>query len=815
MRRPRRRLEVSTFPFLAVLLCAMGSLILLLLVLDRRAKAVARARAEEKAQVARAERDAAVREAAEAAARRAEERAAERERRRAALHDELARTQEQVTGELRAVRERESQAARTAAGHRARWRELLEILGDQHQEVAKAERELAVGRGTAAEALALSESARKEAERLSTQLRGLEVVLDELKAARQREAQTYSLLPYNGKRGSGRRPIYVECATYGLVFHPDRKTFSRVASPREIRDEVEARVNRQRQGILARGGQPDPRAYLLMLVRPDGIATYYQTVAALQGREIDFGYEFIDADWVLDLPDDDSAPPTQPWMAARRVVVAPADPSVPRRDVKGLRAGTGPEGGGEELDGDAGRAGGGPRLARGGASSPDLPPLPAYSGSGGGGTGGGANDLPPLPGAAATIRWTGIGSGQPGGASMSGANGPPGPGGPGMGDRSGGSALPPLPGAAGGGGAQRDDAPGGVLSRGGPQPGGGDPGSLPLPSASGARGAPNPDGMLASGPPPSPGAGSGRAQPGAFSGTSGSGVGAHGATGGGGPGAPAVFPFDGSRQTGIPATGQGSGGGAPGMSGPGQPGGASNSARSTGQAPTGAHGGPSGSGGGDPGGGAASAPAGSGSTEGAVSGADGPGGSASGRRGGSPVVDEAPGAKPGGPPPPGPGPGTFSPGRPGGCEPTAAAAQGADEPHGPNLAVGMIPLGGSRPPAAPQRTMRLIGNRDWIIPAECRPDGVVLRNAGQSFPAATVGGGNASGNPLQQAVQQLIVRRQATVRPGDPPYRPQVRLFVYPGGLRTYYQACAALEPLGIPLTRQSVEADAAARAAP
>src|SRR5439155_4958380 len=45
MRRRRQVLQVSTFPFLAVLLCAMGSLILLLLVIDRRAKAVARAKA--------------------------------------------------------------------------------------------------------------------------------------------------------------------------------------------------------------------------------------------------------------------------------------------------------------------------------------------------------------------------------------------------------------------------------------------------------------------------------------------------------------------------------------------------------------------------------------------------------------------------------------------------------------------------------------------------------------------------------------------------------------------------------------------------
>ena len=45
MKRRRQGLQVTTFPFLAVLLCAMGSLILLLLVIDRRAKVVARAKA--------------------------------------------------------------------------------------------------------------------------------------------------------------------------------------------------------------------------------------------------------------------------------------------------------------------------------------------------------------------------------------------------------------------------------------------------------------------------------------------------------------------------------------------------------------------------------------------------------------------------------------------------------------------------------------------------------------------------------------------------------------------------------------------------
>ena len=79
MRRRRQVLQVSTFPFLAVLLCAMGSLILLLLVIDRRARVVARAKALQA--VARAEAE----DAKAVAARKAKDFA-----RADAIRDELA-----------------------------------------------------------------------------------------------------------------------------------------------------------------------------------------------------------------------------------------------------------------------------------------------------------------------------------------------------------------------------------------------------------------------------------------------------------------------------------------------------------------------------------------------------------------------------------------------------------------------------------------------------------------------------------------------------------------------------------------------------
>src|SRR5437660_6335913 len=114
MRRRRHKLEVSTFPFLAVLLCAMGSLILLLLVIDRRAKAVARAKALATASKAQAED-----------ARAAAERAAELERRRQALHALLLQQDQELLGQIDAVRGKRSAASKEIEKDQGRFRLLL------------------------------------------------------------------------------------------------------------------------------------------------------------------------------------------------------------------------------------------------------------------------------------------------------------------------------------------------------------------------------------------------------------------------------------------------------------------------------------------------------------------------------------------------------------------------------------------------------------------------------------------------------------------------------------------------------------------
>ena len=60
-------------------------------------------------------------------------------------------------------------------------------------------------------------------------------------------------------------------------------------------------------------------------------------------------------------------------------------------------------------------------------------------------------------------------------------------------------------------------------------------------------------------------------------------------------------------------------------------------------------------------------------------------------------------------------------------------------------------------------------------------------------------------NPLMQSIQQLIDRKQATVRTGDAPYRPEVRFLVHPDAGRTYHLAYPMLDGLAAPKTAQTL----------
>jgi hypothetical protein len=101
--------------------------------------------------------------------------------------------------------------------------------------------------------------------------------------------------------------------------------------------------------------------------------------------------------------------------------------------------------------------------------------------------------------------------------------------------------------------------------------------------------------------------------------------------------------------------------------------------------------------------------------------------------------------------------------------------------------------------------IRLLGNRDFIITIDCYADHATVFPSGLQYRWSGPNP-NASDTALVNAVSNLITRRQATVRTGEPAYRPVIRFQVAPDGLRTYLRIYPLLAPLNVMMTRENVQ---------
>lgn len=701
MRSRKAKLKPETFPFLAVLLCAMGALILLLLVMDRRAKIVAR----NKARLQYAQR---LQDAAQDQARLSAE-----EQRRRLRWAELNRIAAAQLAQLQEVHGRAATVEQALRDERARQGQLLQQAQKAGDRVAQLRADVAERKHGIFLVENKAEGARSELVKQLTRVRELEATLNDLKARRSLDQQTYSLIPYAGKHGDNRKPIYIECGT-SLIFHPDR--LKALPSPLTVRAEVQRRIAQQR------GDGKAATPYLMVLIRPVGIPTYGLLRAALEGLEIDFGYELIEDDWILDFSQEALAagvPPVPPSLAL-------AVPPIPKRVATLSMGGSslaGPAGGGGQIAGGSGGGGVGVGSGVRAGGGQGIGPSTTVGGSGWGGSGGGKPGGGPgnATGGSGKGVWTGDGRGVGAGNAAAGAE----RGGSGGGRKTNvlGGEIPSL-----------EDCMFSGAGRGGTGAGASATAGRWGSPFVGPAGAPNIGNLSQSI--------SNLATPRRGNGGSPQGVTAGGENGPGGNGPPGGAV--------VTATGAGPGGGiSKGKStGTGQPSGPPGD----GQTPPGDdQGSPR-----TPDGQAASA----GTPDGQTARAGSPGGSASSGGGGG---------NPGPPLPP------LLAGRQYGKRPTPVTLSG------------------------------LIGNRDWIIQITCEANAAVLRPTGQRFALTELNARPTGEHPLAQAVRQLVARRQATVRPGEAPYRPLLRLQVGPGGLGTFYAVCPLLEPLRLPLAREGV----------
>ena len=342
-RRSKETLAVQLFPFLAVLVCTMGALIFLLLVTTReiRQRVVAFAAFQEaELQEAENQKKALVIEEPEPAVPPVapavqipveieepvtpavdgyELALAERER-------ELERMRAQWRLRVSEL-EKELEQRRTAITQRqTRLDGTLESSALLESEIKKLEEQLGLLAGESAAAMLNKD----EAERLTIEQQIAELK-KRLRAAQVADAtddnDKFQVVPFDPQTGTSRRPIFLECSAAGIRFLPenilinarDMEGFTTRANP--LAAGTGALVNywsawNQKQ----RNPRSEPEPYIMLIVRPDGIYSYYVAMRMLEPIRTSHGYELIDESTALKLPEVDQGAKTACQTAVDRLL---------------------------------------------------------------------------------------------------------------------------------------------------------------------------------------------------------------------------------------------------------------------------------------------------------------------------------------------------------------------------------------------------------------------------------------------------------------------------------------------------------------
>ena len=267
---------ISLFPFLAVLLCTMGSLLVLLVIFSRSAQnadtaaaATATAAAAEELLLAREELAWRIDQLAGVKAR---------------TEDDLARVRMQLAG----------------IEEHARW------LADEFDALEQTAAALEAGAEEPADGESIAE--------LEQRLAAAEAELAEARDEAAERPPAYAVVPFEGEAGTHRRPLYIECCIDGVFLQPEgiRLGPADFEGPPGPGNPLASGLRAAREYLAQQPGEsgdPGVQPYPLLLVRPSGVMAYYAARESLQSWGSDFGYQFVDEEWEL------AYPPADPRLA--------------------------------------------------------------------------------------------------------------------------------------------------------------------------------------------------------------------------------------------------------------------------------------------------------------------------------------------------------------------------------------------------------------------------------------------------------------------------------------------------------------------
>jgi hypothetical protein len=291
---PKRRTtngesKVTLFPFLAVLLCTMGALIMLLVVIARNVR-------EQSVTVTDPAADSV-----------------------AAAIAEQQLSSEQAAEILEQIKMGTEEAEWFAENLTQSKKEAEETLSEKHTQLALAEKETQKVHDEIKRLAGLAEQLERNEKTKENNVAELKSLLEQRKQQQQKEtlelaelqketakdAKSYAIIPYRGTAGTYRRPIYIECRDNKVIIQPEgveltEADFLFANRPDNPLDTV-LRVIRQyylETNQIVRGTEPYP----LLVVRPSGVEAYEATRRAVGAWIQEFGYELVEEDSKIEYP---------------------------------------------------------------------------------------------------------------------------------------------------------------------------------------------------------------------------------------------------------------------------------------------------------------------------------------------------------------------------------------------------------------------------------------------------------------------------------------------------------------------------------
>lgn len=317
MARRQHHNSISLFPFLAVLVCAMGSLILLLLVMTRKmrndqqddAKAAAAVvmasegvSSDRSAEIADLEKQIAAAQSSLLTLKSKSEavrtQVSERQSQISSLKQDLTSLESQLQNGPGDPSAEVSETLRAARELKAKEAALLRQLAQSEKLLVEKQQQLAVVSDSSAEAeLVLQE---KQSDLLQLRAR---VETAETKA--RTVSGTSTLLEFSNPTGTARTPIVVNVSSQGFEILPNGV----VITPPEM-EGFPMRDNPLLSAVLTTHRHRSKSSvtdepYVLLLVRPDGSLLFYAAQRILTESGIHYGYELLDAEQTIVAGDSD------------------------------------------------------------------------------------------------------------------------------------------------------------------------------------------------------------------------------------------------------------------------------------------------------------------------------------------------------------------------------------------------------------------------------------------------------------------------------------------------------------------------------